>query len=229
MTKICTTIIASSTERMMKLAEEAVSLGSELLEFRLDSMKEIKDLEKLKSFTDRCIFTFRRKEEGGFYQIDDLLRLKHLQKACKLYPAYVDIEMETIAKFPKMAKEIARSADNLIVSYHDLNFTPSFTRIKAKYEQMSRTGDLVKLVYRAKSFKDNLSVLKLYKLSDRNLIAFCSGKAGVASRILGMMFGSPIVYSCLPFMPASPGQLSVDVIKEISSLYRSVVEMKDKN
>jgi 3-dehydroquinate dehydratase-1 len=76
----------------------------------------------------------------------------------------------------------------------------------------------VKIVTTARSMKDTLSILSLYKFQNNaNLIAFAMGDYGRMSRILCTYLGSPYTYVSLG-KPIAPGQFSLDEIKSIFEL-----------
>ena len=83
-------------------------------------------------------------------------------------------------------------------------------------------GETVKIVTTAKAPEDIISVLELYRRDPRNLIAFCMGADGVASRVASLQFGSPVVYASLPNEPVAPGQLPVQLVVALKRLAERV-------
>jgi len=87
-----------------------------------------------------------------------------------------------------------------------------------KNKSLQQYSKNVKIVTTAKSIKDTLCILSLYKFQNNtNLIAFAMGDYGRMSRILCTQLGSPYTYVSLG-KPIAPGQFSLDEIKSIFEL-----------
>jgi 3-dehydroquinate dehydratase-1 len=217
--KLCTAIAAEDPVKMSRKAERALSLGSDLVEFRLDTLKVVKPemvIRSLSKFADRCVVTLRPRKEGGNFKGSDSTRIGLLSKVCELEPAYADVELETAKKFRSELDQIRGNSRKVIISWHDFESTPSTSKLLSLYRKAKSLGDIAKEVTTARSIEDNALVLSLYKHSGRSdLIAFCMGDQGALSRIMCLFAGSPFAYTSLPDEAVAPGQLSIQTMKGI--------------
>ncbi|MDA4121633.1 MAG: type I 3-dehydroquinate dehydratase [Thaumarchaeota archaeon] len=224
--KICTAVAATTCEEMVKKAQVAFSLGSEIVEFRVDKLEErtsaAEAKKRLGRFATKSIVTVRSKEEGGGFMGTEEERLKLISGlAAELSPAYFDVELATVKAnlgwFRRLTSAASRP-DRMIISWHDFSGTPDFQTLSSLRKEAMKRGDIAKIVTMAKSPDDNLTLLMLYQEDAKDLVAFCMGQEGTASRILSLQLGSPVVYASLPGEPVAPGQLSVVTVKAIKKM-----------
>lgn len=201
---------------MLGKAREAFSLGAQLVEFRVDWLRPaavVEITQGLAQFSDRCILTIRSKKEGGKFEGDDEARVNLAVKLCGMRPTYMDLELNTLKEFPEALRRISRLS-RVIVSWHDFKGTPGITRLRAVYSEARGFGAVVKIVCMARKVEDNLRVLSLYEGRDKP-IAFCMGEKGIPSRLFSLAAGSPLNYASLPGEAVAPGQISLQVMKEV--------------
>ncbi len=217
--KLCTSIAAEDLATMSRKAERALSLGSDLVEFRLDTLRVVKAepvIHSLSKFADKCILTLRARSEGGNFKGSDSNRIKLLSEVSELEPAYADVELETARKFHPEMERIRVNSGKVIISWHDFESTPRPSKLLRIFRRARSLGDIAKEITTARAIKDNALVLSLYKFSERgDLIAFCMGEHGVLSRIMCLFAGSPLTYASLPGEEVAPGQLSIETMKGI--------------
>lgn len=162
---------------------------ADLIELRLDSF----DIQKKPPFP--CIFTLRKKEQGGVRNISEKERLAKLEKLLALGPEYCDIEADTDPAFiEKIAKKFPKV--KLIGSYHDFKETPRdleaiLHKMKNPYFAIYKialkansTADMLRLMIFAQSAKVPLSVMSM-------------GEFGKPSRVIAPIIGSLLDYSGL--------------------------------
>jgi 3-dehydroquinate dehydratase type I len=189
-------------------ARRAFDSGTDLVEFRLDSLRPFpSDFAWLSGFLARAILTVRPRSEGGLFEGSESDRLGAIRAACDLRPAYVDIELRTLKANPDMVSGLA--GQKLIVSWHDTSRTPSKARLASILADARSFGGLSKLVPTAREASDNLAALSLYDGSAPAPIAFCMGQAGVLSRVLAIERRTPIAYASLPGERTASGQLTL--------------------
>lgn len=84
----------------------------------------------------------------------------------------------------------------IILSYHNYSGTDSFGELVAVGEKALCEGaDIIKIVTTARSRKDSLTVLSLYRRFEASrLIAFAMGARGINSRFLSFSAGAPLFY-----------------------------------
>lgn len=223
--------------------EKVMGSNPNLIEFRFDYINDIQKLtpnftkEVLDNVDPKIpvIFTFRTQKEGGQMKIDEVTRINILKTLVISRPNYLDIEMNTEKRFLSEIINLTNQNDvNLIFSYHNFNETPAYEKISNKIhrflEIMKDEGGLdskrlekaiLKLVFKAISFEDNLISLKLCKEFSKkkiNIISFCMGTLGIFSRILCVLNGSFLTYGSV-VEETAPGQIKIKDIRDSLSLF----------
>jgi 3-dehydroquinate dehydratase type I len=220
--RICIPITATTTAEALLKMEEGFGLA-DLLELRIDGIRNV-NLEKLLApRKGKLIVTNRVKEEGGAFSGGEQERVTLLIKAVTLGSDYVDLEIRTkenlITKLKK-TREICQGQTRLILSYHNLERTPSLTELRKKVEEGRRCGaDIIKIVPYAEKMEDNLNVLALIPYARKRgleIITFCMGASGKISRVMAPLLGSYLSFASLNRGEESaPGQLTVREIKQV--------------
>lgn len=220
-TRLCTSIVADTPEEMAAKASQAFSLGSDLVEFRIDSLSggiSVKEVEsRLKRYARRAVLTVRSAREGGGFQGNDGERLGIISRLSGLRPAFIDVELVTARENQEWLKSLPRSAKR-IVSWHDFRATPSLPELLQISKEGLKYGAVVKIVTTANSVEDNLTALALCEKRPGKVVAFCMGEQGVISRVLSMAVKAPIAYASLPNAAVAPGQLSVSTMKRLRGM-----------
>ncbi|MEM2921150.1 MAG: type I 3-dehydroquinate dehydratase [Candidatus Bathyarchaeia archaeon] len=205
--------MAKTISRMSRKAEEALDLGADLVEFRVDFLdeSELKRLNDLiPAFANISIVTLRDSDEDGHFVGQIGNKLKVLKEASGSGAEYIDLEFKHV----RFSKELRDGKAKLILSWHDLEYTPPNNHLRRKIASMLKSSDLAKIVSKANDVEDSLRILELYSDFPANrLLAFAIGKYGVLSRVISPLLGSPFVYACLPGEPAAEGQLSVNSLR----------------
>jgi len=216
--RICIPIVESTFGRALRAVEEANKIA-DLIELRVDYLKN-PELEPLLKIGEKpFIVTNRRKEEGGKFRGDEKERLEILQRAVDLGATYVDVEMSTARRLlHNLTKN--REKTRVILSFHDFGGTPSPGALRALCGRMMRHGaDVLKIVTFARTFEDNLRVLSLVPYARERvweIVAFCMGEKGKMSRIFAPLMGAAWMYASLDRKRTSaPGQLTALELKEI--------------
>jgi 3-dehydroquinate dehydratase-1 len=194
---------------------------SDYIEIRFDFMEPNKipiALNLVKKQLPRCICTLRPRKEGGKFSSSEKNRISILKLIAEYNPHLLDVEYNTIRKNKDLQKYLKKTKTNLLISWHDFIKTPNITYLKSLRKKMTKFSKNIKIVTTAKSMKDTLGILSLYKFqTNANLIAFAMGDYGRMSRILCTQLGSPYTYVSLG-KPIAPGQFSLDEIKSIFEL-----------
>lgn len=205
---ICIPITAHTNQEAIEDIKEASRIA-DIIELRLDYIKD-PDLDALlRGRTRPVIVTNRSKRDGGDFQGTELERMALLQKAISLDPEYVDIELGSVSKF----KDLGRT--KLIVSYHNFNETPK--NITQIHNDLIKSGaSIVKLVTFARDITDNARIFELLKAAHFPTIAFCMGELGQISRILATKFGGMLTFASLAKgKESAPGQLSINELRDV--------------
>jgi 3-dehydroquinate dehydratase-1 len=216
---ICTSIVAPDVSNMERLGERALAEGSDLIEFRLDSLDDRdarRIAEGLSSFAGHCIVTAKPEDQGGSLSVGEEESLKLLMDVGEMKPAYVDVELAAALRHPTLVGELRKRCRQLIVSWHDLAGTPSVGELKKTALVALKAGDLSKVVTTASGISDNATILSLHREVPRGkLVAFCMGEEGRISRVLCLLAGSPFTYACLDGRAAAPGQIPLRYLREM--------------
>jgi 3-dehydroquinate dehydratase-1 len=218
--KTCVTLAESSPTKLNKLLQTSLK-RSDYIEIRFDFMEPNKipiALSLVKKQMSRCICTLRPRSEGGKFSSSEKNRISILKLISEYNPYLLDVEYNTIRKNKALQQYLKKTKTNLLISWHDFAKTPNISYLKSMRKKMAKFSKNVKIVTTAKSIKDTLCILSLYKFQgNTNLIAFAMGDYGRMSRILCTQLGSPYTYVSLG-KPIAPGQFSLDEIKAIFEL-----------
>ncbi len=208
------TSISGSPGEARKHAKLALSMGSDLVEFRMDLIWDLPpDLGKVRELIggmeERTLLTWRTKKHGGEGSEVSPEYLETLAKISRL----VDVEYELVVGGLRIT--------NAVNSWHDPEGTPDIRSLLRVSTQLLSAGGLAKVVTLARDELEAYRVLNLYKRVDHRgkLVAFSMGERASFSRRMAALLGSPLVYSFLGSAVA-PGQLTLRealLIKELLS------------
>jgi 3-dehydroquinate dehydratase type I len=226
---ICIPIVAKDQRAALMQMERGFPLA-DILELRIDQIKNLNLEGLLRRKRGRVLVTNRRKDEGGGFSGTERERVELLKEAVALGVDYVDIEVRTEEA---LIKELSGKIGNhhgrvkWIVSHHDFSGTPSERSLRRRLDACNRTGaDIVKIVTYANTVDDNLRVLGLIPYARRRgleIIAFCMGEVGQISRIMAPLLGSYSSYVSLEKgAESAPGQLTVEEIRQVFSILNAV-------
>jgi len=242
--KICVAIPIKSPDLKInkQIMETALEKSPDLIEFRFDYINEagfithslLKELMSIIPPKIPLIFTIRRKQEGGQYDLSINERLEVLRHLIEAKPDYLDIEINSESEVLKNIIDLAYDYKvKLIFSYHDFEKSITYeetTEILNKFNkklshQLSNdlskiNGCIFKLIFTAQVFDDNVQVLnicKKFSQQELKFICFAMGEVGILSRILCVKFGSMWTYGSLEDKTA-PGQIKIEKIREIHQL-----------
>jgi 3-dehydroquinate dehydratase type I len=220
-TKLCTSVSADSPGELASKAELALSLESDLVEFRIDRLtKEAspRELEaELSVFAERAVFTVRSSAEGGGFKGSEARRLDLISRLAEMGPAYVDIELATARANKRWVKSLPGDVAR-IVSWHDFEGTPELRALRPICKEELVQGSVAKVVTTAGSVEDNLTPLALCADEPGKVVSFCMGGLGTVSRLLSMRLGAPLAYASLPNEAVAPGQLSISTMRSLRSM-----------
>ena len=213
---ICIPIVGPSLDQALNDISLVQSLG-DIVELRLDLIKNA-DLQTLLNALDKpCIVTNRTKLEGGQFKGSEEKRVNVLRKAMSMGVDYIDIESSTPRQYLQPILE-EKGKTKTILSFHHFSLTPD--NIEGIYEILSETpADILKIVTYAKDINDNIALFNLLaqaKKDKRPLIAFCMGEKGEISRILSPLLGGFLTFGSLNTgKESAPGQIPASTLKEI--------------
>lgn len=194
-------------------AKEAISLGADIIEVRVDLVKEEPQplVEKIFKLNKPLIITIRPDWEGGAFNGSDRDRVK-LFKALVPVADYIDVELR--AHNVEELVALTEGTDALsIISYHDFEKMPSKKEMMDIVVQCHEKGDMAKLAVTPASLRDVLRLFEVTLKSKRPLCTIAMGEMGAHSRIVAPVYGSQFTYGYVR-KPVAPGQMRVDKIVE---------------
>ncbi len=197
-TALCATVTADSMAELRLRRDEV--LGADLVELRLDG---IRDLDVAGALADRrgpVIVTLRPTWQGGRYDGDEATRVALLEQAWSLGADFVDVEFGA-AEGLMACSQGAR----IVRSYHDFQGMPADAgdRLRAL---LGSGAQVVKLAAMTHRLADVVALADLARMADGRAVVIGMGPAGEASRILAAQIGSPWTYAG---EGVAPGQLSL--------------------
>ena len=217
---VCGAVIGESVNAMSAGLVRAMEQGADLVELRLDGLREQAGWEKLLHGKIPIILTNRAKREGGRFEGGEEERVRVLLDGIDRGVDCVDVELSTEKKFLiKVVQEARKRGVSVLISHHDFSGTPTADALVAVTKRMVVAGcDIAKVVTFAETSSDALAALDfLVEVQDEvsvPVIAFAMGDAGRFSRISAPFFGSPIVYAEADEATA-PGQFDIATAKRL--------------
>lgn len=227
---LCISIMESTKEEILQLAEEMTKTPADMVEWRIDFFRERNKLERLKECltemrkilkNKQLILTLRIKKEGGS-QIWNGVNLNHyldfLVENTQLYDG-VDLEMSTIEMIPRKEKEvfIGKLKVNqklLIGSYHDFQGMEDESTILNRCKEMGKSAvDIVKVAYSPKTIAEVENFIKIsqkVELPEKTKkVMIAMSELGRNLRIRPEITGSVIAY-CSYQKEINLGQISME-------------------
>jgi 3-dehydroquinate dehydratase-1 len=192
---------------------------------QLDDIPEVVTVaRRIKEITAKpLIFTIRSRAEGGVGELDAhdyaFTTLRVAVDALD-HNDYVDVELRHPGT--PCAMKLRRHLQDLagtIISHHDFNGTPSGDDMYLILEKCAEMSDgAVKLAVTPHSATDVAALLdcaaRFTAHHQMPTIAAAMGKLGVASRVVGHLFGSCATFATIG-EPSAPGQLSYQQMQRL--------------
>lgn len=188
----------------------------DLFELRLDYLVGIEnELEnKMSRLRVPVIITSRHPTEGGANNLS-LKRRRELLSRFLPQARYVDLELRSVRAFPSLLDEARRRNVGRIISFHDLDSTPSLRSLHAKARAAKSYGaDVFKIATRTDAPAQLARLLNFVSNQDGSLplSAMGIGKLGGISRVALARSGSVLTYASLEAKRIE-GQLSVKQLR----------------
>ncbi len=213
MTRLCVAIFVADEAQARRDMALAAERGADLVELRLDTFDgDAWDL--LGHATVPVVTTLRANWEGGQSPLPDAVRVDRLRLLTHR-SAFVDLEL---AAYRRLAPPPAAGAlGHLILSAHDFDGRPPrLTNLVA--DLYDAPCDVAKVVWTARTIRDNLEAFEILQHRQKPTIALCMGEAGLISRVLAKKFGAFLTFASLD---ASGGTAAGQVpVADMKRLYR---------
>lgn len=220
-TKIAIPIFQAKKEDVIKVAEDCIEKGADVLEFRIDALDNpnFKDIQEIiEEINFPMITTNRISSEGGSFKGTEEERIDILLKCAPLVD-YVDIELQSDDKY---IKQIHDTGVTTIVSYHDFHKTPEINEIMYIVEKEHKLGDIAKVAFMPNDLDDTLKILAILSHCE-NTIAISMSDLGSYTRVMASKFDSPITFAAGTDVTA-PGQIDIETMKSLLNMDLNLIE-----
>ena len=220
-TKIAIPIFQAKKEDVIKVAEDCIEKGADVLEFRIDALDNpnFKDIQEIiEEINFPMIATNRISSEGGSFKGTEEERIDILLKCAPLVD-YVDIELQSDDKY---IKQIHDSGVTTIVSYHDFHKTPEINEIMYIVEKEQKLGDIAKVAFMPNDLDDTLKILAILSHCE-NTIAISMSDLGSYTRVMASKFDSPITFAAGTDVTA-PGQIDIETMKSLLNMDLNIIK-----
>ena len=238
MTYLCAAIHVDAREDVSLALErgaQAREAGARLIEWRLDALAEDPDgVSAIQRLLEQsplpAIATIRAEEEGGTWDGEEAERISILEAigTGPHPPRYIDLELGSWQRSANLRQKVRLAIEHeaqvrdmntrLILSSHDFADRPQdlMSRVAAMGE--SDACAVTKIVWGARSLRDNLEAFDLLRDRVKPTIALCMGEFGLMSRILAPKFGGFLTFAAVEKGGGTaPGQ---PTIEELKTTYR---------
>lgn len=222
---ICCSVIGKDVETLENLSSEAIDANIDILEVRLDKLKDFSDLRFLYDIDLPIILTNRTREEGGYFKGKETERVEIILESLDKSISCVDIALSTPNDLINRVMDRADKENvSVILSFHDFEKVPSEKELDSIVKKMEVFGpDFKKIIGFSNNLDESMKILKfLIDYSDGkydDLISFAMGEKGEFTRIASPVLGSILTYGSIGEKTA-PGQLNVSEIKDSLNKYR---------
>lgn len=220
-TKIAIPIFQAKKEDVIKVAEDCIEKGADVLEFRIDALDNpnFKDIQEIiEEINFPMIATNRISSEGGSFKGTEEERIDILLKCAPLVD-YVDIELQSDDKY---IKQIHDTGVTTIVSYHDFHKTPEINEIMYIVEKEQKLGDIAKVAFMPNDLDDTLKILAILSHCE-NTIAISMSDLGSYTRVMDSKFDSPITFAAGTDVTA-PGQIDIETMKSLLNMDLNIIK-----
>ncbi len=240
MTLLVVPVFGADVGEVQAGIKEAVDLGADAVELRIDLMGDLTD-EELRAVRRsipqgiKVILTIRSAAEGGGWEGADADRFSRFIELGPLAD-YIDVEQRAWRRSANIRQKVELALHRADASLHEPGSAatldgPRRKLILSQHDQASRPTnlhadllamvqepacDVAKLAWRARSVRDNFEAFELMRAGPRPLISICMGDAGLPSRVLARKFGAFASFaSQAPGRATAAGQPTVSELKQL--------------
>ena len=220
-TKIAIPIFQKDCKNVIKVANDCIRKGADVLEFRIDAL-ENPDINEIKQTIEEINFpmiaTNRISTEGGSFKGTEEERFHILYECCDLVD-YVDIELQSNEEY---IKKIHETSATTIISYHDFEKTPKLSEVTYIVEKEQELGDIAKVAFMPQNLEDTLTILAVLSHCEET-IAISMGDLGSYTRVMASKFDSPITFAAGTDVTA-PGQIDIETMKALLNMDLNIMD-----
>jgi 3-dehydroquinate dehydratase type I len=210
-------ILPKTTTEALRLIEKAEESNADLIEVRLDCLKDHRKLAEVATHGKTPkIATNKPRSCQGKFSGTETEKQQILLSAAKNGFEYVDTEL-TSPKLKDTVRELKSSGVKPIVSFHDFAEPLSLPELNSVFEREIASGaDVCKIVTTAKRIEDNLTILNFTSTActKAKTVCFAMGELGKVSRLLSPLFGGYFTFASLERGgETAAGQMTIQEMK----------------
>ena len=206
--KVCLSVMIDDNANVDQLIKQIVTKKPDLVEFRLDKLREARLLEEIGHKKSFPAIATDKSNRGP------LMTLELLSQAALAGFELVDVEL---ASSESTVRQLKSKGAEIILSFHDYSRTPSTRELmKVLNEERKAGGDICKIVTTANKAHDNLTILDFVEdeAANTRLVSFAMGTHGIPSRVLSPLFGAEFTFAAISHESGTAdGQLSIDELR----------------
>ena len=220
--KVCVSVPPKTVEEAFDLVEEAEAQHADLIEIRLDSLKNHARIAEI----PRCsktplIATNKSIENHGKFSGSEDARQKILVDAARNGFEYVDVDLFT-PNMRELIDNLREAGAKPIVSFHDFDMTLELSRLNLVLEEEIALGaEVCKIVTTANQVEDNLTTLNFVSEASKKakIVCFAMGELGKPSRLLSPVFGAFFTFASIDEKrKTAKGQLTIQEMRRAYEL-----------
>lgn len=219
MMTICVSVAAATIKEAVEAVNAAREKGADLVEVRFDLMAEQpSDLTPLKNIPIPKMATLRSKAQGGAWEGDDEAKARFFRRAIKAGFTLIDLEDDSplLQRRERDMKNVER-----VISHHELDATPSTSRIIELMLLAGAKGELPKGAFAVNSVEELHRLVhagKMLALTGKKYVLLGTGDFGPITRLRYRRLGSSMTYASLEAgKETAPGQVDVATLKRMEN------------
>jgi 3-dehydroquinate dehydratase type I len=221
--KICVSIPPKTIDEAFELIRKAEAQHADLIEVRLDRLKNYGCIADLPSFSKTSLIaTNKSTEYHGNFSGSETERQKILVDAARNGFEYVDVNLGTPGQ-TELIHNLHEIGTKVIVSFHDFEQTPTMLQLrKVLDEELTLGANVCKIITTARTVEDNLTTLNFVSKASKKakLVCFAMGELGKHSRLVSPVLGAFFTFASLDEKrKTAKGQLT---IQEMNSAYEAL-------
>jgi 3-dehydroquinate dehydratase I len=233
---IGTPLVGRTRERVLAEAANVIRQKPDIIEWRVDFFDAVGDtdavIETARALRvvvgKRPVIFTRRAESGGGERIalgdEKVVELYERVAATRLVD-FIDFEMANASEHLRRVRECTRRHEvRLILSYHNLGYTPGHECLVDRFLEAERLGaDVAMVQVMPRNRADVLRLLAATAEADDKtripLISMSVGPLGSVSRMVGGLFGSWLSFA-VGESASAPGQIPIGDLVTVFDIIR---------
>jgi 3-dehydroquinate dehydratase-1 len=220
--KVCVSIPPKTVEETFDLIEKAEAQHADLIEVRLDNLKNHDRIAEIPLCSKMpLIATNRSIEHHGKFSGSEDERQRILMDAARNGFEYVDIDL-SMPNMKQLIDNLREVGAKLIVSFHDFERTPELSLLnKVLEEEIDWGAEICKIVTTARSVEDNLNTINFVSEASKKakIVCFAMGELGKLSRLLSPVFGAFFTFASIDEKrKTAKGQLTIQEMREVYAI-----------